>query len=599
MESAGKQPFLLLDTEHSPLLPCAQTSSAYIVFACCFRRWSFNPFSLFEQENTMTNAANPYAQSQSPIPPEVQHQLKAVLGQLPHRVPLYLFTQQGNNDIYNQAAQEVVRAFAQLSDRIELHEKNLDDELAREWQVDVSPAILMDPEHYSVRFLGAPIGEEGRTLLEAVVLMGLRKSNLSDQSLKVINGIDSPRRVIVFSSPTCPYCPQQAVNGIKAAIAKPEFVSLEIVDIQANPVMADRYSAHSVPQAYANNVLIAQGAQPEELFVLSLLKMEEQTVFIPDVDAELVENDLVIVGGGPAGLTAGIYAVRSGLQTAVVERDALGGQVATTPLVENYPGFTQVGGKALVDLLVSHALEYVTIFQGEAVLDIETGERLEVLTSRRRFRTKAVLLATGATHKHLGVPGESRLSGRGVTYCSTCDGPLFKGKRVIMVGGGNSAVTEALYLHNVGAQVTVVHRRDTFRAQEHLTNYLFGANIPVLWNTEVQEIRGEEKVQEVLLYNNQTQETREMPIDGVFIAVGYRPAVELAQKLGVELTEDSFIKRDQHHRTSVPGIYSAGDVEGGYKQIVTAVGQGAEAALSIYEDLMNPYWLQEPAVSKK
>lgn len=545
----------------------------------------------------MKRPGNPSDRSDSPIPPEVQHQLRMVFEQLPHTVPLYLFTQKGHNDVYNHAAKEVVRSFAELGSKVELHELSLDHELAKKYQVDTSPTVLFDPEHYSIRFLGAPIGEEGRTLLEAVVLIGLKKSNLSEQSLKIIEKISSPRKVKIFSSPTCPYCPQQAVNAIKAAIAKPELISLEIVDIQANPHLAELYSAHSVPQTFANDVLIAQGAQPEELFILSLEKMVEETVFIPDVEAELVENDLVIVGGGPAGLTAGIYAVRSGLNTAVVERDTLGGQVATTPLVENYPGFTQVGGKALVDLLVSHALEYVTIFQGEEVLDIQREEGLTVLTSRRRFKTKAVLLATGATHKHLGVPGESRLSGRGVTYCSTCDGPLFKGKRVIMVGGGNSAVTEALYLHNIGAHVTVVHRRDTFRAQEHLTKYLFSANIPVLWNTEVKEIRGEDKVREVILYNNVTQESRTMPIDGVFIAIGYIPAVQLAKKLGVELTEDGFIKRDEHHRTNLPGVYSAGDVEGGYKQIVTAVGQGAEAALSIYEDLMNPYWLEKRTVS--
>jgi thioredoxin reductase (NADPH) len=545
----------------------------------------------------MNVSRNDQDQPHSSIPPEVQQQLRMVFSQLPNTVPLYLFTQDGRNDVYNHAAKEVIRSFAELGDKVELHELSLDHELAKKYQVDTSPTVLFDPERYSIRFLGAPIGEEGRTLLEAVVLIGLRKSNLSEQSLKIIEKVNSPRRIKIFSSPTCPYCPQQAVNAIKAAIAKPELISLEIVDIQANPHLADLYSAHSVPQTFANDILIAQGAQPEELFILSLEKMTEQTVFIPDIDAELVENDLVIVGGGPAGLTAAIYAVRSGLNTAVIERDALGGQVATTPLVENYPGFTQVGGKALVDLLVSHALEYVTIFQGEEVMDIQPEEGLTLLTSRRRFKTKAVLLATGATHKHLGVPGESRLSGRGVTYCSTCDGPLFKGKRVIMVGGGNSAVTEALYLHNIGAHVTVVHRGDSFRAQEHLTKYLFSANIPVLWNNEVKEIKGEDKVREVVLYNNVTEETKTMPMDGVFIAIGYLPAVELARKLGVELTDDGFIKRDQHHRTNIPGVYSAGDVEGGYKQIVTAVGQGAEAAMSIYEDLMNPYWLKKRTAS--
>jgi thioredoxin reductase (NADPH) len=531
------------------------------------------------------------------FPPDVQGQLRAVLDQLPHSVPLFLFTKQGTNDVYNEAARQVLRAFAKLSKNIELKEHDLSHKLAEKWSVTLSPTVLFDPERYAIRFLGAPMGEEGRTFLEALVLIGLRKSNLSDQSLKIIKRIDSPRKVKLFSSPTCPYCPQQAANAVKAAVARPDLVSLEIIDIQANPQLADAYSAHGVPQTFANDVLIAQGAQPEELLIFSLEKMAEQAVFIPESDAELVETDLVIVGGGPAGLTAGIYAVRSGMKTAVVERDTLGGQVTTTPIVENYPGFTHVGGKALVDLLVSHALEYVQIFQGEEVVGIEHGGRITVLTTRRRFLTKAVLLATGATHKHLGVPGESRLAGRGVTYCSTCDGPLFKGKRVIMVGGGNSAVTEALYLHNIGVEVVLVHRRDTLRAKEHLTRYLFAANIPILWNTEVVEIRGEQRVREVLLANNQTNEKWTKAVDGVFVAVGYEPAVGLATKLGVALTEDGFIEKDAHHRTNVPGIYSAGDVEGGYKQIVTAVGQGAEAALSIYEDLMNPYWLKKDAAA--
>jgi thioredoxin reductase (NADPH) len=531
------------------------------------------------------------------FPSDVQGQLRAVLDQLPHPVPLFLFTKQGTNDVYNDAARQVLRAFSGLSKKIELKEHDLSHQLAEKWRVTLSPTVLFDPERYSIRFLGAPMGEEGRTFLEALVLIGLRKSNLSDQSLKILQRIDSPRKVKLFSSPTCPYCPQQAVNAVKAAVARPDLVSLEIIDIQANPQLADAYSAHGVPQTFANDVLIAQGAQPEELLIFSLEKMAEQAVFIPESDAELVETDLVIVGGGPAGLTAGIYAVRSGMKTAVVERDTLGGQVTATPIVENYPGFTHVGGKALVDLLVSHALEYVQIFQGEEVVGIDHGDRISVLTTRRRFLTKAVLLATGATHKHLGVPGESRLAGRGVTYCSTCDGPLFKGKRVIMVGGGNSAVTEALYLHNIGVEVVLVHRRDTLRAQEHLTRYLFAADIPILWNTEVVEIRGEERVREVLLANNKTNEKWTKPVDGVFVAVGYEPAVGLATKLGVALTGDGFIKKDLHHRTNVPGVYSAGDVEGGYKQIVTAVGQGAEAALSIYEDLMNPYWLKKDAAA--
>jgi thioredoxin reductase (NADPH) len=518
-------------------------------------------------------------------------QLKDTFEKLPNDITLYLFTAKGHEDAFTHGNRQVIRAFRELSARITLREYDLDHELAKKYNITSSPTLLIAPERYSIRWLGAPLGEEARTFLEILILVGLGQSHLSDQSLKVIKKIDSPRNIKIFVSPTCPYCPQQAVNAVKAAVEMPEYISLEIIDIQSEPELALQYAAQSVPQAFGNDVLIGQGAQPEEVFILSLLKLEPQTVFIPESDAELVEADLVIIGGGPAGLTAGIYAVRSGLRTAVVEREALGGQVATTPIVENYPGFTSVGGKTLVDIMVSHALQYVQIFQGEAVVDVQSGKPVTVLTSRRKFLTKTVLLATGATHRHLGVPGESRLSGRGVSYCSTCDGPLFKGKKVVMVGGGNSAVTEALHLFHMGVDVTLIHRRDKLRAQEFLAQQLSDNNIPVLWNTEIKEIRGEQRVEEILLINNKTGETSTFKTDGVFIAIGYTPAVELAEKLGLEINEDGYIKHDGRHRTNVPGIYTAGDVEGGYKQIVTASGQGAEAAMTIFEDLINPYWL--------
>ena len=522
----------------------------------------------------------------------VQEQLEIVFQQLPRNIPLFLFAQVGNNDLFNQAARQLIRAFREITPKIELREYDLNHDLAKKWDVYRSPTILFDPERYPIRWLGAPMGEEGRTFLEALLLIGMENSNLSDQALKVLDKIESKRDIKIFVSPTCPYCPQQAVNGLKTVVEKPELVTLEIIDIQCNPDLADRYSAQSVPQTYANEVLIAQGAQPEELFALSLEKMEQQALFIPETDAELIETDLVIVGGGPAGLTAGIYAVRSGMKAAILEKGALGGQVATTPIVENYPGFTSVGGKTLVDFMVSHALEYVQIFQGEEVMDIQPGEPIKVISSRRQFLTKAVLLATGATYKHLGVPGETRLAGRGVSYCSTCDSPLFKGKKVVMVVGGNSAVTEALHLFHMGVDVTLIHRRDKLRAQDFLAKQLSDNNIAVLWDTEIKEIRGEERVEEILVVNNKTNETSTFETNGVFIAIGYTPAVELAQKLGVEVTPDGYIKHDGKHRTNIPGVYSAGDVEGGYKQIVTASGQGAEAAMTIFEDLINPYWLK-------
>ena len=540
----------------------------------------------------MENTAAMEAQSGAATQEQFMRQLKQTFEKLPHDIPLYMFVEKGGDNIFSQTNRQIVRAFRELTSKITFREYDLDHELARKWNVDRSPTLVIAPERVNIRWIGAPLGEEGRTFLETLIFVGLGQSNLNEQTRKVLHKIDSPRHVIVFVSATCPYCPQQAVSAIRAAIERPDLVSVDIVDIQCEPAMADQYSAHSVPQTFANDVLIGQGAQSEEVFALSLQKLEPQTIFIPESDVELVKNDIVIVGGGPAGLAAGIYAERSGLKAAVVERDALGGQVATTPIVENYPGFTQVGGKTLVDIMVSHALQYVQIYPGEEVLEVRPGAPIVVQTSRRKFETRSVLLATGAKHRHLGVPGESRLSGRGVSYCSTCDGPLFRNKKVIMVGGGNSAVTEVLHLFHLGIEVTLVHRRDKLRAQDFLAKQLFDNDIPVIWNTEVREIRGKERVEEVLLHDNESGQDSVLKTDGVFIAIGYEPSVELAKKIGVELNEDGFIKHDEKHRTNIPGIYSAGDVEGGYKQIVTASGQGSAAALSIFEDLINPYWMQ-------
>ncbi len=530
---------------------------------------------------------------------ELIAKIAALLDGLPHSVGIYLFTKKGRNDAFNDAARSVISAFSELSNKVRFEEYALDHALAKTWNIQQSPTILFEPEKYHVRWLGAPAGQEAQGFLQGILLVGNRQGGLSDQSLKVMSKIDSPRDIKVFVSITCPYCPQQVVNAIRAAVEKPELLSLEIIDTIANQDLAVKYGVLGVPQTFANDKLIASGAQPEELFVLSLQKMEQQTHFIPDVDAEVIENDLVIVGGGPAGLTAGIYAARSGLNVCIIERGSVGGQIATAPIVENYTGFTMVGGKTLVDLMVNHALQYVQIFQSEAVMDIKPGERFTVTTSRRRFLTKAVLLATGAAPHRLGVSGESRLSGLGVSYCSTCDGPLFKGKSVIVVGGGDSAAIEALNLHNIGVKVTLVHRRDQLRAQQYLSKQISDLAIPVLWNTEIREIRGEDRVSEVLLHNNLSGKDMAAKLDGVFIAVGYDPEIELAKKTGVELTKDGYINHDSHHRTNVRGIYSAGDVEGGFKQIVTAAGQGSEAALSIFEDLQNPYWKRQAVMPQE
>jgi thioredoxin reductase (NADPH) len=524
---------------------------------------------------------------------EAQAHIKLLFEKMPNEVNLLLFTSPSKNELFSQAARQVIRTLRDMSSKIILHEFDISHKEAKRLKVEHAPALFINPDLYKIRWYGAPIGEETRTFVEAVIMLGYGEANLSKESKKVLARINSPRNIKLFVSPTCPYCPQQAVNALKAVIGKPDLISLEIIDIQANPELAEQYSAQSVPQAFVDDTLIALGAQPEELFMLSLEKMEQQTFFIPESEAKEVKADLVILGGGPAGLTAGIYGARSGLKTVIIEKNILGGQIANTPIVENYPAINEIGGKALVDLMVTHALEYVKIFPGEEAIEIEKGDPIKILTTRRHFKTRTLLFATGAEYRHLNVPGEMRLSGHGVSYCSTCDGPLFQGKKVLMVGGGDSAVTDALHLKNIGVEVTIVHRRDALRAQEQLLRSLKTSEIPVIFNSEVKEIKGDKQVKEVEVADKLTGETRAIPVDGVFIAVGYDPNVDLAKKTGVELTHDGYIKHDSRHRTNIPGIYSAGDVEGGYKQIVTAAGNGSEAALAIFEDIVNPYWKKE------
>jgi len=519
----------------------------------------------------------------------IQLELEKTLSQIEREIPIYLFTKPGVNDVFSDAARQGIRFFRQLTDRVKLREFDLGHATAAELGVQSSPTIVFDPDNYNIQWLGAPMGEEAKIFLEALLRIGTQKAGLSEPAAAVLEKIDGPRNIKVFVSPSCPYCPQQALNALKAAVGKPDLISLQIIDIQANPDLADQYSAHSVPQAFADDILIAMGAQTEELFISSLDKMEQQTVFIPETDAEEITTDLVIVGGGPAGLSAGIYAARSGLDSVILEKGVLGGQVALTPVVENYPGMKQVGGKTLVDIMVTHALEYVNIFPGEEVVAIQPGEPILVQTSRRKFWTKSVLLTTGANHRHLGVPGENRYSGRGVSYCATCDGPLFKDRKVLMVGGGNSAVTEALHLKNMGVDVTIVHRRDQLKAQKILVDKLPENGIDVIFNHQVVSIEGNGIVEKAVLRNTETGDTTDIAVNGVFMAIGYDPSTGLADKLGLELTDEGYIKHD-HFRTNIPGIYTAGDVAGGYKQIVTAAGQGSEAALTVFEDIINPYW---------
>ncbi|MEM2522044.1 MAG: thioredoxin-disulfide reductase [Candidatus Bathyarchaeia archaeon] len=307
-----------------------------------------------------------------------------------------------------------------------------------------------------------------------------------------------------------------------------------------------------------------------------------------------MENwDLIIIGAGVAGLTAGIYGARSGLKTLIIEEKMAGGTVADAPIIENYPGFDRISGMELAQRIVTQCRGLGTViheFEKVVSLDLK-GEDKIVKTDKDVYRAKAVIIASGTSYRELGVPGEIEFKGKGVSHCGVCDGPLFKGKRVLVVGGGNSAVATALYLSDIVSEVKVVHRRDSFRAEEALVKALIGkSNVEVLWNTELKEIKGEKLVSKVVLYNNKTGEVKELPIEGIFIQVGETPNSQQAREAGVEVDEQGYIKVDAFQRTNIPGVYAAGDVTNQpFKQIGTAVGQGITAALEAYGYIRRPY----------
>ncbi len=302
------------------------------------------------------------------------------------------------------------------------------------------------------------------------------------------------------------------------------------------------------------------------------------------------EYDVLIIGAGPAGLAAGIYARRAGLNCLVLEKGVPGGQVLTSPMIENYPGFPEVPGMKLMDQMVEHARRYVDIREGEDVQRIRAGERFEVTTSSGRYNSRAVILATGSTHRKLGVKGEDGMTGRGVSYCATCDGFFYKRREAVVVGGGNTALTDALYLHSIECKVTIVHRRDGFRADMHLRDSVSERGIPIMFDTVVEEIVGKEEVTAVRLRNLKTGAVETKPINGVFVAVGEVPSSQLASEMGLDMDPGGFVVVDRSFRTNVPFVYAAGDVSGGIRQIVAAVHGGAAAALACFEDLTNPYY---------
>lgn len=524
---------------------------------------------------------------------ESREYLNKLFAEFIDTVILEVYTEEGPHDEFNRFSVNICRALSALTDKIEVREYSFKDEQTEKRDIFMSPTIMIAPDKYDIRFLGAPSGEEGRAFIEGISLASKGAGLLNETTLSLLNRLENRRDIKVFSSPACPYCPGQVINAFKAAIGNPEKVSAWCVNTQENEEMAENYLVGSVPHTSINDTVAFVGLEPEDKFMAQLLHLksldeiiEDNGVFddIDPEESESVEMDLVIIGAGPAGLSAGIYAARSGMKSVILEKQGIGGQVALTPKVENYPGFSDVGGMQLADILSAHARIYTEIHQFVNVKEVRYGNPIEIVTDTVTYEAQGVLLATGVDVRLLGIPGEEKFYGRGVSYCATCDGNFYRNKRVYVVGGGNTALTDALFLKKLNADVKIVHRRDKLRAEKVLQESIEREGIEVLWDSIVTEVVGDDFVTGIKVENVKDGSESIIETDGLFIAIGHVPNTRIAGQLGVKLDDDGFIEVDTSQKTSIPRVYAAGDITGGVRQIVTAIGQGSVAALTAFQD---------------
>ena len=437
-----------------------------------------------------------------------------------------------------------------------------------------------------IRFTGIPGGHEFTSLVLAI-LNADGKGKLPDDGMQArIRAVRGPVRIKTFMSLTCENCPEvvQALNQM--ALIHPDFQH-EVIDGAYAQDEIDRLGIQGVPSIVVGDKMIHSG----RIHFLDLLAKVEETFGADEAAAtaprDLGTFDVVVVGGGPAGVSAAIYSVRKGLKTALLA-ERMGGQVQDTKGIENLVSVIYTEGPKLADDMAKHLASYpVTLFNQRRVKAISKNREIE-LEGGETLRGEAIIITTGAKWRQLGVPGEKDYIGRGVAYCPHCDGPFYKGKKIAVVGGGNSGVEAAIDLAGIAGEVVLLEYGDKMRADQVLIDKLNSLpNASAITMAQTTELKGNgQKIHALEYTDRNNSEKKAFDVDGVFIQIGLLPNSEFL-KGTLELSKFGEIIVDEKGRTSVPGIYAAGDVTTTpYKQIIIAMGEGAKAALAAFEDRM-------------
>lgn len=403
--------------------------------------------------------------------------------------------------------------------------------------------------------------------------------NINSKKLKEM--IENGKTFLVdFWAPWCPHC--RKINPAYEQIAEQYAGVLEVVkvDMDEDDKLWSELQVELIPtlRLYVDGKPVASTVAPESKAVID----EFLSDILPGQKKEVEEHiyDMIIIGGGPGGYTAALYAARAGLDTLVIEKLSAGGQMALTHQIDNYPGFVEgIGGWELADQMQRQAERFGAKTQNAEVRSVNLNSSPKTVeTSEGTFYGKTIVLATGANPRELGVPNEKELVGRGVAYCAACDGMFYKGKTVVVVGGGNTAAADALLLSRIAEKVIIVHRRNTLRATKIYHEPLMKAeNVEFRWNSVVTELLHEDNITGVRLKDVQTGEETVIAADGVFVSVGRKPATELVSDQ-IELDKGGYIVAGETTETNIPGVYAVGDVRTKLlRQVVTAVADGAMA----------------------
>lgn len=532
-------------------------------------------------------------------------EVKLLLSKMKNPVRLLLFTQKSACQAC--APQEaLLRELCGITPllKLEVHDLVLDGDTALNYKIAMAPAtaVLGEKDH-GIRFYGMTGGYEFTSLLEAVLLVSRGRTNLDPQLEEMVRRIKEPVHLRVMTTLTCQYCPEMVRLAHEFAFVN-DNIRADMVESSEFPELVKQYQVSGVPKTVINGVHSFEGAQPAAAFYLEIIKAvapAQYNALMEDLRAAESEGktkkaepghvyEMAIVGGGPAAMSAAVYAARKELDVALIARK-LGGQITYTAGIDNYLGLAGVSGSDMAEAFRAHMSRYpVAEALGESVVKIErSGREFELTTEKGgQFKAYSVVYCAGKEYKRLGVPGEEKFIGKGIGFCATCDAPLFKGKKVAVVGGGNSAFTSARDLLGFASEIHLVHRGKDFRADSALVEEVRKAgNVTLHAPMEVREYLGGDKLGGIRLASPDGAEKLDLDVDGVFLEIGLTPNSSPLKDL-LRLNPFGEIVVDRAQTTSEKGLFAAGDVtDTEEKQIAIAVGQGAQAALSAYKYLVD------------